>query len=166
MEELTDIEINKDEWGTPNNLFRRLDKEFNFTIDVAADLNNKKCKRCFTKKENGLKQSWKGERVFCNPPYSGHQIRDWVMKAFKERNNAEVIVLLIPVRTDRKYFHKYILHHAEIRFLEGRPSFIPLRGQNDGAPSFPSMFVIYRKGMKRKRGDPSLYKFGRIKDMS
>lgn len=150
---------NKDEWGTPADLFKRLNKEFKFTIDVAADSTNAKCKRYYIKDDDGLIHSWKGEIVFCNPPYSGHQIVNWVKKAFAERNRAEVIVMILPVRTDRKYFHNYILNHAEIRFLKGRPSFIPLKGQNSGSPSFPSMIVIWRKDRVPSQGLTSLTDF-------
>ena len=48
--------------------------------------------------------------------------------------------MLIPARTDTRWFHDYIYHKAEIRFIRGRLKF------NDGkspAP-FPSMVVIFR----------------------
>jgi phage N-6-adenine-methyltransferase len=156
---MNDIEINKDEWGTPKDLFDRLDHEFKFTIDVASDPANAKCARHYTKVDDGLKQPWAGEVVFCNPPYSGNQIETWVKKAFAERNKAKAIVMILPVRTDRKYFHNHILHHAEIRFLKGRPSFVPLKGQNKGAPSFPSMIVVWRKGKIPPHGLTSLTDF-------
>lgn len=156
---MENVEINKDEWGTPKDLFDRLDHEFNFTLDVASDSGNAKCERYYTKEIDGLKQSWHDEIVFCNPPYSGNQIMKWVKKAFSERNNARAIVMLIPVRTDRKYFHNYILNHAEIRFIKSRPKFIPLKGQNNGCPSFPSMIVIWRKGKVPLQGLTSLNDF-------
>lgn len=57
------------EWSTPSWLFRQLDDEFHFTVDVAAAADNAKCERFYTKEQNGLEQSWFGERVWCNPPY-------------------------------------------------------------------------------------------------
>nr|DAP06890.1 MAG TPA: DNA N-6-adenine-methyltransferase [Caudoviricetes sp.] len=48
--------------------------------------------------------------------------------------------MLIPARTDTKYFHDYILHRAEVRFVRGRLKF---GGASTGAP-FPSMLVIFR----------------------
>lgn len=88
-----------------------------------------------------------GETVFCNPPYSG--IKQWVKKAFYEgQKDGTTVVLLIPARTDTKWFHNYILNHSEIRFIEGRLRF---NGMSVNAP-FPSMIVIFRgaKEMKRK----------------
>ena len=80
-----------------------------------------------------------GEGVFCNPPYS--EIGKWVEKAFYEsRNDGTLVVLLIPSRTDTKYFHDYILHRAEIRFVKGRLKF---SNAKVNAP-FPSMLVIFR----------------------
>lgn len=95
---------NKEDWETPQELFNELDQEFNFTIDVCADNRNKKCKRFYTKEENGLLQNWNNEIVWCNPPY-GRKIGEWVKKA--EESNATVVMLL-PARTDTKWFHEYI----------------------------------------------------------
>lgn len=67
------------EWATPQDTFDRLDSEFDFTLDPASTKENAKCSRFFTEEENGLIQSWEGERVFCNPPY-GRVIGDWVNK--------------------------------------------------------------------------------------
>ena len=146
---LTEKEINKDEWGTPPKLFKMLDREFNFTLDPCANLSRKlkpdNQMVHLPKSINGLEADWSGQSVFCNPPYSDRQIARWVKKAFSERERAKVIVMLIPVRADRAYFHNYIINHAEIRFIRGRPRFIPLMGQNRGSPTFSSMIVIFRK---------------------
>ena len=131
---------NSDEWETPSDLFMQLDKEFHFTLDPCCTEHNAKCKRYFTKHENGLMQSWNGETVFCNPPYSG--IAEWVRKAYEESlNKGTTVVLLIPSRTDTRYFHDYILDHAEIRFIRGRLRF---SGSKNRAP-FPSLIAVYRE---------------------
>ena len=49
--------------------------------------------------------------------------------------------MLIPARTDTSYFHDYIYHKAEIRFIRGRLKF---NDRKQSAP-FPSMIVIYGK---------------------
>lgn len=71
------------EWATPQDLFDKLNEEFNFTLDPCATDENAKCDRYCTIEEDGLKQSWKGETVFCNPPY-GKEISAWVEKSYKE----------------------------------------------------------------------------------
>ena len=119
-----------DEWGTPQALFDELNKEFSFTLDPCATAENHKCPKYFSMAEDGLKQNWGGQRVFCNPPYS--KIDKWVAKAFYEtRNDNTLVVLLIPSRTDTRYFHNYIYGRSEIRFIKGRLKF------SDGKGSAP-----------------------------
>lgn len=138
-----------DYWGTPIELFNELDKEFNFTLDPCADRRRslKDGIKEVNESENGLLVSWKGKRVFCNPPYSQGLMWLWVKKAYEERNLADLIVLLIPVRTDRKAFHKYIYGVCEIRFLKGRLKFYDME-RNKQIPNckHASMVCIYRKG--------------------
>jgi len=130
------------EWETPKDLFDKLNEEFNFTLDPCATKENAKCKKFFTIAEDGLSQTWKGERVFMNPPY-GREIGKWIRKAYMEANGitrTEIIVCLIPARTDTKYWHDYIFNKAEIRFLKGRLKF----GEGVNSAPFPSAIVIYR----------------------
>lgn len=128
-----------DEWYTPIDFFDELNQEFQFTLDPCSTDQNHKCPKYYTMADNGLNHSWAGERVFCNPPYS--EIYDWVEKAFYETKNPNtLVVLLIPSRTDTKYFHNFIMNRAEIRFIRGRLKF---GGAKNSAP-FPSMLVIFR----------------------
>jgi site-specific DNA-methyltransferase (adenine-specific) len=129
---------NSDEWATPQEVFDSLDAEFHFDLDPCATDENHKCERYFTLENSGLEQNWGGCRVFCNPPYS--EISKWVEKAYREtRQDGTLVVLLIPSRTDTRYFHDFIYHRAEIRFVKGRINF----GGQYTAP-FPSMVVIFR----------------------
>lgn len=130
-----------DEWETPEDLFQLLNMEFKFTLDPCASFLNHKCDRYFTKDDDGLKQSWAGETVFCNPPY-GKDISRWMAKGYLESRKPETtIVFLVPARTDTKWFHDWVYGKAEIRFVKGR---IHFSGSKGNAP-FPSMIVIYRK---------------------
>jgi phage N-6-adenine-methyltransferase len=133
-----------DEWATPSSLFIKLNNEFNFTLDACATQENNKCKKYFTKNDNGLFQSWENERVFCNPPYSNIDL--WVQKCYEESVRSQIIVMLIPVRTDTKYFHKYIYKKADIRFIKGRVKFVYKKCKN--AAPFPSMIVVYKNYVK------------------
>lgn len=129
-----------DQWATPQDFFDKLDAEFHFTLDPCADGGNHKCDRYYTREQDGLTQDWGGEIVFCNPPY-GREIPKWVKKAYEEsRKDNTVVVMLIPARTDTRWFHDYIYNQAEIRFIKGRLRF---GESNDNAP-FPSMVVVYR----------------------
>lgn len=129
-----------DQWATPLDFFQEINAEFEFDLDPCADEENHKCERYFTKDQNGLLQDWGGCRVFCNPPY-GKEIGAWVEKAYHEgHKEGTLVVMLIPARTDTKYFHDFILNRAEVRFVRGRLKF---GGAAAGAP-FPSMLVIFR----------------------
>lgn len=132
---------NSDVWSTPDDLFNILDREFHFTLDPASDDFNFKCKNHYTFKENGLLQDWSNNNVFLNPPY-GKDIYKWIEKSYNEflyKPNVNV-VLLLPVRTDTRWFHDFIYNKFEIRFLKGRLKF---GGSKNSAP-FPSMVVIMR----------------------
>ena len=132
----------KNYWETPQTFFDELNKEFNFTLDVASTDENAKTKNHFTIESDGLSKKWKGN-VFCNPPY-GKEIGLWVKKAYEESlTNDGVIVLLIPARTDTRYWHDYIFGKAkDIRFLKGRLKF-ELNGEAKQSAPFPSAVIIY-----------------------
>ena len=128
-----------DLWSTPNDFFDKLNDEFRFTLDPCSTHENAKCYKHFTEEENGLLQDWGNEVVFCNPPY-GRQIKDWVKKSYEEsQKDNTTVVMLIPARTDTIYFHEYIYHKAEIRFIKGRLKF----GNAKNSAPFPSMVVIF-----------------------
>lgn len=116
-----------DEWRTPKRLYEELDKEFNFNDDP-----------CPPGGGGGLEREW-GTICFVNPPYSG--IKEWIKKSYEEHEKGKTIVLLIPSRTDTRYWHEYIMKAQEIRFIKGRLKF------NDGKGSapFPSAIIVFRK---------------------
>lgn len=100
------------EWATPQDLFDKLNREFRFTLDPAATKKNAKCKRFYTEKENGLEQSWKGERVFCNPPY-GRVIGDWVKKMHEGgRRYASDFFQLAPIRNGSTSIYSIMLRYV------------------------------------------------------
>ena len=128
-----------DEWATPQDLYDQLDTEFHFNLDPCSTDENKKCEKYYTKQDDGLTQNWGGCSVFVNPPYS--EIAKWTEKCYREgcKDNT-VVVLLIPARTDTRYFHNFILNRAEVRFIKGRLKF----GDSNNSAPFPSMIVVFR----------------------
>lgn len=139
---------NNQEWETPPEIFNKLNKEFNFTLDPCATPRTAKCSKYYTKAQDGLTKDWVGETVFINPPY-GKEIRKWVEKAYREYQKGTTIVMLLPARTDTRYFHDYIYNQAEIRFLKGRIKFL-VNGEELYPAPFPSMVVVFKK--KKKYG--------------
>lgn len=129
------------EWSTPQDFFDKLDEEFYFTLDPCSTDENAKCRKHFTKEQNGLAQDWTGETVFCNPLY-GREIWKWCRKCYEHAMSGRgTAVMLVPARTDTGWFHDWVYGKAELRFIRGRLHF---GGSKWNAP-FPSLVAIYRK---------------------
>lgn len=138
------------DWATPQDLFDKLNDEFNFTLDVCAIPENAKCEHYYSPEQNGLLQHWDGT-VWCNPPY-GRKIGLWVKKAYESviRDDGTTVVMLLPARTDTKWFHEYILPYGQIRFIRGRIKF----GDSKNSAPFPSMIVVFEiptEGARRSK---------------
>lgn len=143
----------RSDWGTPPAIYHALDKEFDFTVDVAASPENAKHVKYVTLDVDALRMPWYG-RVFCNPPY-GRKLADWVKKARLECLEREtIVVMLLPARTGNRWFHDYVLPFAEIRFIQGRLSYTLKKGNavKHGRSPFDSMVCIYRPGQSEGNG--------------
>ena len=97
-----------DDRRTPRDLFGPLAREFKFTLDAAASHVNALCDHFYDLANSGLEGTWKGHRVWCNPPYS--DCRAWVDKAWKEMSEGcEVVVMLLPAnRTEQGWWQDAI----------------------------------------------------------
>ena len=135
-----------EEWGTPLDFYRQLDEEFHFTLDPCTTADNPLgTAKFYTKEQNGLEQTWGVETVFINPPY-GKGVIDWIRRAYDHECGS--VVMLLPARTDTRWYHTYIWDSKNHRFypwvsgrfLRGRLRF---RGASSSAP-FPSMIVVFR----------------------
>lgn len=126
-----------DMWATPQDFFDALDAEFHFTLDACAVKENAKCAAYYTPEQNGLDQPWTGQ-VWCNPPY-GRNVGQRVKKAHDTASGGGCVVMLLPARTDTRWFHDYIYGKTEVRFIKGRLKF----GGCQNAAPFPSMVVIF-----------------------
>lgn len=126
----------KVDYATPKALYEQLDSEFHFTDDPCPyDTTT----RAIYGEHDGLARPWGGV-TYVNPPYGKQAIVAWVKRAYEEWQQGKTVVLLIPSRTDTKWWHQYCMKATEIRFVKGRLHF------NDGphpAP-FPSAIVVFR----------------------
>jgi phage N-6-adenine-methyltransferase len=129
-------------WETPAWLFRQLDEEFHFTVDVAAHPENAKCERYYTIDQDGLQQSWAGERVWCNPPYDHKSLTAFSSKAIREieADPCTLVVLLVPPKSDQAWWHECAMQ-GEVRFIRGRVAF----GGTANAP-MPVCAVVLSRG--------------------
>lgn len=128
----------RDDRPTPQYFFDEVNREFGFTLDVAADPGNAKCSQFFSVEDDGLAQDWRGNVVWCNPPFS--EIPPWLEKAVFEQRRGVLSVLLLPSATDTAWFHDLALPNAEIRFLRGRLKF----GNTKGRAPFGCILAIFR----------------------
>ena len=126
---------------TPKYLFDKISSIFNFSLDVCALPENAKCESYYTPKDDGLSKPWRGG-VWCNPPY-GREISSWVKKAYEESQKEynSFVLMLLPARTDTRWWWEYVQGKATLFFIKGRVKF---GDHNVGAP-FPSVLALYMK---------------------
>ena len=133
-----------DEWATPGELFKKINQRYAFTLDAAASQSNHLCEKWYgldhedNNRRNGLAGDWTHETVWINPPY-GRGIGAWVEKAAHHGNCGGTAVMLLPSRTDTKWFHEYC-QQGEVEFIKGRLKF---GGHSNSAP-FPSIIVSFK----------------------
>ena len=156
------------EWGTPRDLFERLNRWFAFDYDPFASHENALLPTYSTiegtfncgltthrhpegspvlhtkiSDADGLTEPWEGMRVFMNPPYSRGLIGRCVEKAYNERENTEIIVALIPFDPSLRWWNKYVEGHCIVLPL-------PKRLRFEGAPAtgtHPCAVVIWMKAL-------------------
>jgi site-specific DNA-methyltransferase (adenine-specific) len=157
-----------DEWGTPATLFDQISAMFGpFDLDPCATRANRKADHWFGDRRNdghqpiftddsyidGLHRHWRAKdgspaNVFVNPPFCREKkmyVDPWVDKAWTEVSlgHARQVVILIPARTDVRYWHNTVFPHAALVY------FIKARVKFDGgsnSATFPSAIVVFRPG--------------------
>lgn len=140
-----------DDRATTPEVFDPLEDRFGFTVDVAASERNRKVDRFYTVEDDGLAQSWAGERVWCNPPYSN--IGEWVEKVWAEQD-AELVVMLLPAnRTEQTWWQTMVEPFRDqpgsalrTEFLAGRLRFIAHdkeRVEPNERPPFGCVLLVF-----------------------
>lgn len=138
--------------------FAAFDDEFGpFTVDAAAAAHNTKVPgHYWTREQDGLTQSWAGERVWCNPPYS--DIAPWIRKAWNCWASTLGIVFLLPAnRTEQQWWQLLVEPYRDrpgsplsSRFLPGRMRFLK-PGQTavgpNNRPPFGCVLLVWRPGV-------------------
>lgn len=136
-------------WNTPRDLFKDIDAEWHFTLDVACLEDSALCDKYFTPDDNSLIQDWGTEICWLNPPYN--DLKTWLSKAVDAYNKGATVVLLVPSRTDTVAFQTYAAKVCDcICFIKGRLKFFdPNKNENekqDSAP-FPSCLIVLDKNL-------------------
>lgn len=116
--EMRKIHVNNDNnYATPPEFYKELDKRFNFDFDP--------CPYCEGKDKvvDGLSIEWSISN-FVNPPYSRKLKEAFIKKGVEEMKKGKLSVFLIPVSTSTKLFHDWIKPNAaSIEFIRGRIKF-------------------------------------------
>jgi len=95
---------------------------------------------------DGLLDDWNGRLVFLNPPFSA--ATSWLRRAneMHAAGKVEVIVGLVPAKTDSTYFQDHVVPQCDVGFLRGRVQF----GREAGAEAdkrnrapFATMLIIW-----------------------
>lgn len=138
----------RQDWGTPPSFIswytERIGHQFN--LDAAASAENAKADHYYTIEDNSLERSWWGH-VWLNPPF-GRELPQWLEKCAEQIKNPMVhsIHVLIPARTDTKWFHDIVMPNAYLVYLiKGRFNFRFDEATPGANAPFPSMLVVYRK---------------------
>jgi phage N-6-adenine-methyltransferase len=145
----------KDEWGTPDHIFNKLNEEFHFDLDAAANCNNAKCELYFDKHLDALQQNWckyaRGGNIWLNPPYSKGNVERFMQKAYEESEKGfGAVVCIVPVDFSTNWWHDYVMNAYEIRAIKGRVKFIGYDDNGDlvkNSPTFSSCIVIFKKAL-------------------
>ena len=154
------------EWRTPPELFARLNRRFLFDYDAFASHDNALCdlystvdgtfrkvgnspyqERLYTIADegDGLTFNWQNLRVWLNPPYSRGLIDQCVEKAYEERNNAAIIVALLPAATETRWFQRWILPYCHVDWLPKRVRYIdPVTLKPGGSPPSGSVVATFK----------------------
>ena len=118
------------EYGTPLELYSKLNNIFDFKLDPATTMSNPlRTEYFYTKEIDGLKQEW-NDNTYINPPFgsrNGNNISNWINKMEKESelNKNCVYVMLLPSRTETRYFQDLIWKKGSIvYFIKGRLKFV------------------------------------------
>lgn len=126
----------RQDWRTPPEFFRRLHEEFQFTLDGASDGTNGLLPRAAVA-TSPLADSWAGERVFCNPPWSN------IAPFIELAAGADLAVLLVPARTNSRWFNRAIELGTKVRYFMPRVRFInPATGTHRTAGGSPVDCVL------------------------
>lgn len=162
--------------GTPKWLYLIGEQRYagadGFMLDVCAEPWSAKCRYYFDEELDALSRPWalmspvrtrdpndvqplgvrNDHAVFCNPQYD--QIEAWLKKALFEldRGSFRLVTFLIPVRTDRTWWHEIVKPRAWlIEEIDGRVRFDPPPGKDFGSPFEASAFVTFQHRITTRR---------------
>jgi phage N-6-adenine-methyltransferase len=106
--------------------------------------------RFYTPSDDGILQPWDAETIFINPPY-GRTIGHWVRKALDAQALGARVILLVPSRTDTRWFQGALQCARAALFMSGRLKFLSADGLADVDAPFPSVMLAYNCDIRSLR---------------
>lgn len=142
----------KDNWQTPPGLWKRIDKLYRFTWDLAADWDNAKCENYLDAYTNSLGVDWgslKGTH-WLNPPFS--KAKEFFEKAAFQQN--PMVAIYKAANPETATWQEYIFKRADwVLFIAGRVNYVNAEGALLNGVPFGSALIGYRvKPHERLRG--------------
>ena len=117
-----------------------------FNLDTCCSEENIPAQRYYINREkDGLKEPWDCYS-WCNPPFN--ECAKWVEKAYNEyKERGCNIVMLLPVRTETAYWHKYILNNPDVDIVWLRKGYKFLDKDNQEMGVFKNaLALVFFKG--------------------
>ncbi len=138
----------KMDWQTPENVLELVRQVGPIALDPCTSAENPTgAVLFFTEEDDGLSQPWTKAApglVFVNPPY-GRALPKWAGKCIQEAELGAEIILLVPSRTDTRWWHKAANATTCCAFWKGRMTF---KGAPSTAP-FPTCLFYFGKRWER-----------------
>ena len=119
-----------DYWNTPSKLYE-------YIINDLGYIDYNKANTMITP-FNKKTDMYHDDKIYINPPFSILRKEEFYLTIKELVDNNNVILLLIPSRTDTKYFHRILdSFDISIYFIKGR-----LKYNDFGSAPFPSLFMM------------------------
>lgn len=131
MKQVKQYTERSDYWNTPTKMYKYYIEEMGY-----SDYNPEGSKIVPFYANTHL---YVNDRVFMNPPFSILSKPEFIRTIKELVRNKNFIILLIPSRTDTKYFHELLNLRPQITFIKGR---LKYNDSKNSAP-FPSMIMQF-----------------------
>jgi hypothetical protein len=159
----------KKDWNTPPKYVNPIREFFGGEIDLDPCSNKFSLVKANVKyiypENDGLVDSWDGNKIFVNPPYGrekGKSLYDWFDKAVKEFKEGKEIIFLVPVATNTKHFKEIVFNRfSSICFL----SDTRLKFYNEGVEDkkgAPMACCLCYLGERVEEFDDFFWKYGKV----
>lgn len=139
----------KDEMRTPPSLFKKLDDRFQFTVDIAANVDNKLTHYFFDDFLSEGHHLTMSDIAYCNPPYSRGKVELFVKKSYEESLKGAIVVMLLPVDFSARWWD-YCMKATEWIRITSRVHFNGIDNKPiKGSPFFSSVVVVFDEQAKQ-----------------